>query len=125
MIDGIYAASVYVHDQAAALAWYTEVLRMEVRLDAPFAGDMRWLEVAPPGSPTNLLLIRGFGDWSPEKVGTATGIVLTTADIEAFSGTLSDRGVVFPMPPQRFDWGWNAVFADPDGNTFTLSQSRA
>jgi len=124
MIDGIYAATVYVNDQAAALAWYTEMLGMEVRLDASIAEGIRWLEVAPPGAPTNLLLIHGCGGWSPERVGVDTGVVLTAADVEATFGELSGRGVPFPMPPQQFEWGWNAVFADPDGNTFVLSQSR-
>ena len=124
MIDGIYAASVYVNDQAAALAWYTGVLGMEVRLDAPFEGGLRWLEVAPSGSSTNLLLIHGYGGWAPERVGIETGVVLTAADVEAAYRDLAGRGVDFPMPPQRFDWGWNAVLADPDGNSFVLSQSR-
>ena len=123
MIDGIYAATVYVDDQAAALAWYTGTLGMEVTLDAPFGEGMRWLEVAPPGVATRLLLVRGFGGWSPERVGTETGIVLTAADVEAAFRDLSGRGVAFPMPPQKLVWGWNAVFADPDGNTFVLAQS--
>jgi len=25
------------------------------------------------------------------------------------------------LVPQQFDWAWNAVLADPDGNTFVLS----
>ena len=124
MIDGIYAATVFVNDQAAALAWYTGVLGMEVRLDAPFEGGMRWLEVAPPGAPTGLLLVHGYGGWSPERVGRETGVVLTAGDVEATFHDLTGLGVVFPMPPQRFDWGWNAMLADPDGNTFVLAQSR-
>ncbi|MCP6646295.1 hypothetical protein NL493_29545, partial [Klebsiella pneumoniae] len=84
---------------------------------APFGDGQRWLEVAPLGAKTTLLLIHGFGGWTPEKVGTDTGIVLTADDVPATFQDLSDRGVVFPMEPQELPWGWNAVFADPDGNT--------
>lgn len=124
MIDGMQAASVYVSDQAMALAWYVEALGMEVRADAPFGNGQRWLEVAPIGSQPVLLLIHGYGGWAPEKVGIDTGIVLTADDVPATFQDLSDRGVVFTMEPQELPWGWNAVFADPDGNTFVLAQSR-
>ena len=41
-----------VTDQDEALAFYTEKLGFEVRSDTRFGenDDMRWLEVAPPGS---------------------------------------------------------------------------
>src|SRR5713226_10542774 len=44
-------AQVWVHDQEEALAFYTQKLGMEVRVDASFAemGDFRWLTVGPPG----------------------------------------------------------------------------
>ena len=47
-----------VADQDAALAFYTEKLGFEVRADTRFGeqGEMRWLEVAPPGSRARLAL---------------------------------------------------------------------
>ncbi len=47
-----------VADQDAALAFYTEKLGFEVRGDVRFGeqGEMRWLEVAPPGSRARLAL---------------------------------------------------------------------
>ena len=49
-----------VADQDAALAFYTEKLGYEVRGDTHFGenGEMRWLEVAPPGSRARLALNR-------------------------------------------------------------------
>jgi catechol 2,3-dioxygenase-like lactoylglutathione lyase family enzyme len=40
----------WVHDQDEALAFYTEKLGMEVRMDVTMAemGDFRWLTVGPP-----------------------------------------------------------------------------
>ena len=47
-----------VADQDAALAFYTEKLGFEVRSDTRFGenDEMRWLEVAPPGSTARLAL---------------------------------------------------------------------
>jgi len=47
-----------VADQDAALAFYTERLGFEVRADSRYGeqGEMRWLEVAPPGSTARLAL---------------------------------------------------------------------
>jgi catechol 2,3-dioxygenase-like lactoylglutathione lyase family enzyme len=47
-----------VADQDAALAFYTEKLGFEVRADTRFGeqGEMRWVEVAPPGSTARLAL---------------------------------------------------------------------
>lgn len=123
MTGGICAATVHVGDQAKAHAWYTEVPGMEVTIEAPFEGGIRWREVAPPRAPTNRLLVHCYGGWTREKVDTETGMVLTAADVEATFRDLSAKGVLFPMPPQQFGWGWNAVLADPDGNSFALSQS--
>ncbi len=47
-----------VADQDAALAFYTQKLGFEVRSDQRFGenNEMRWLEVAPPGSTARLSL---------------------------------------------------------------------
>ena len=47
-----------VADQDAAIAFYTEKLGFEVRGDIAFGenGEMRWVEVAPPGSRARLAL---------------------------------------------------------------------
>ena len=119
-IDAIHAATVYVNDQRAALAWYTEALGFELRRDAPFDEQNRWIEVAPPGAATGIVLIHGFGGWTPEKVGGDTGIILRSADVPATCQDLQDRGVVFDLPATQFPWGWTAVFQDMDGNRLVL-----
>ena len=47
----IASTQLWVHDQDEALAFYTEKLGMEVRVDVtlPEMGDFRWLTVAPVG----------------------------------------------------------------------------
>src|ERR1700749_1755134 len=46
-------AHLWVHDQDEALAFYTQKLGMEVRIDAtmPEMGDFSWLTVGPVGQP--------------------------------------------------------------------------
>ena len=51
----IATAQVWVHDQEAALRFYTDKLGMEIHEDVTLAemGDFRWLTVGPKGSPTS------------------------------------------------------------------------
>ncbi|MBV8714551.1 MAG: VOC family protein, partial [Chloroflexi bacterium] len=41
-----------VADQDRALEFYTDVLGLEKRVDAPFGNGGRWIEVAPSGAET-------------------------------------------------------------------------
>ena len=69
-----------VADQDAARAFYTEKLGWEVRGDDRFGenGEMRWLEVAPPGSSARLVLNPPMRD---EPGGGAIGV--ETTDVRA------------------------------------------
>ena len=55
-VSNIGVAMFTVADQDAALDFYTKKLGYEVRTDMRFGenGEMRWLEVAPPGSRARL-----------------------------------------------------------------------
>jgi len=119
-IDGIQVASVYVSDPDLALAWYQDALGMEVRHDALFSGERRWIEVAPPGAATALALVHKHADWTPDRVGRSTGITLYAENVPATCQDLRDRGVTVTMGPTKFDWGWLAAFVDLDGNAFQL-----
>lgn len=119
-ITGISHATVYVNDQEKALDFYTNVLGFEKRQDAPMGEGLRWLEVAPPGSPVIVNLIHGYGGWEPDRVGKSTGIILTANDVRATVEDLRAKGVAVTMEPQSLDWGTNAMIADPDGNSFVI-----
>jgi lactoylglutathione lyase len=86
---------------------------------------MRWIEVAPPGAATSIVLAHGYGGWSEEKVGQFTGIGLEADDIEATYRELSGRGVTFTEKPTKQPWGWQAQFVDKDGNGYVLGQTGA
>jgi Glyoxalase/Bleomycin resistance protein/Dioxygenase superfamily len=69
-ITRLYTADIYVHDLDKAVDFYVDKLGFEKRADEPVDEEgHRWVEVAPNGSETALVLSHGFGSWSPEKVG--------------------------------------------------------
>ncbi|HYX10861.1 MAG TPA: VOC family protein, partial [Candidatus Acidoferrum sp.] len=68
-------------DQDRSIAFYTETLGFEKRVDETFAnGQMRWIEVAPAGGTTAIALTPPMGEFQP---GRQTGIIVSTDDIEA------------------------------------------
>ena len=91
-------AQLWVHDQEAALEFYTKKVGMEVRADVtvPEMGNFRWL-----------------------AVGT---VFLTTEDCQASYDELSARGVEFTGKPERVPYGIDCAFRDPSGNNIRLAQ---
>ena len=104
-----------VADQDAALAFYTEKLGSEVRGDTRFGehDEMRWLEVAPPGSRARLALNPPMGG---EPGGGSIGV--ETADVLGEHARLSAIGGVAVDPEPMRTPGAPLLFMlrDPDGN---------
>ncbi len=126
----------WVHDQDAALEFYTRKLGMEVRSDVthPEMGNFRWLTVGPPRQPDIsivLMEIPGPPVMDPETAeqvkslmakGFAGTIFLTTDDVYADSEQLRSRGVEFTEDPEERPYGIDSGFRDPSGNSFRLTQ---
>jgi predicted enzyme related to lactoylglutathione lyase len=129
-------AQLWVHDQDAALAFYTEKLGWEVRADVtlPEMGDFRWLTVGPAGQgdfSVVLMAIPGepvMDGSTREQVadlmgkGFAGTVFLTTDDAYASYEELKGRGVEFTEAPEERPYGIDAGFRDPSGNAFRLTQ---
>jgi lactoylglutathione lyase len=122
MITHVSLTTVYVSDQDKALDFYVNKLGFEVRADDRM-GEMRWIQVAPKGAVTTIVLAHGFGGWSEEKVGQFTGIGLEADDLEATYRELSSRGVEFTEKPSQQPWGRQSQFVDQDGNGYVLGQT--
>lgn len=119
----IYSADIYVQDLDRAIGFYVDGLGFEKRADIPMDDEgHRWVEVAPEGSDTVLILARGFGVWSPEKVGGWSRLILQVDDMERTARNLKNRGVDFKREPESLPWGNYAEIRDPDGNEFGLLQ---
>ena len=108
-----------VSDQEAAKDFYTGALGFEVRSDTRFGenGEMRWLEVAPPGSTTRLALNPPMG-MAPGggMIGVETPDVLGEhARLRAVPGLDID-----PEPMQAPGTPVMFMLRDPDGNVITV-----
>jgi catechol 2,3-dioxygenase-like lactoylglutathione lyase family enzyme len=114
-ITGVSTIGIPVRDQRGALEFYTAKLGPEVRIDTAF-GRERWIEVAPPGSPTTLALVRGPNQ---VRIGYDTQVRLATDDAEAEHADLQARGVdvdamIVRYPVTMF------TLPDPDGNRIVI-----
>ena len=120
-ITDVRTVSVDVSDQDRALAFFTDTLGFEKRLDAPLTETTRWIEVAPPGARTSLALNAAADS---RAVGTDTGIRFTAPDVAAAHASMADAGVAvgellrWPDVPPMF------AFDDPDGNRFYILEER-
>ncbi len=131
-------AHLWVHDQDEALAFYTQKLGMEVRIDAtmPEMGNFRWLTVGPVGQPDVaivLMAIPGPPIMDPDTAeqvrglmakGFAGTVFLTTEDCRADYEQLKARGVEFTEAPSERPYGIDSGFRDPSGNSIRLTQVR-
>jgi len=123
-LSNIGVAMFAVADQDAALAFYTEKLGFEVRSDTRFGehDEMRWLEVAPPGSRARLALNPPMGG---EPGGSSIGV--EAADVLGEHARLSaiDGIDVDPEPMRTPGAPLMFMVRDPDGNTVVVVEEPA
>lgn len=132
----IASAQLWVHDQQAALAFWTEKVGMEVRADVtmPEMGNFRWLAVSPPGQEDVSIVLMSipgppvFESETVEQInalmakGVGATVFLTTEDCRADFEALKARGVEFVEEPEDRPYGIDAGFRDPSGNHIRLTQ---
>ncbi len=109
-----------VADQDAAVAFYVDTLGFEKRVDVPFGGNLRWIEVGLGEEATTIALAP-----PPEGAPTGkreTGISLFADDIDGYHERLRSAGVDVdaevarmgePVPPMFW-------FRDPEGNSLMV-----
>ncbi|MGA9875805.1 MAG: VOC family protein [Solirubrobacteraceae bacterium] len=129
-------AQLWVNDQEEALAFYTQKVGMEVRMDVtmPEMGDFRWLTVGPADQPDFAIVLMAIpgapvmdSDTAEEvralmAKGFAGTVFLTTEDCQASYEELKARGVEFTEAPSQRPYGIDAGFRDPSGNALRLTQ---
>lgn len=134
----IAAAQLWVHDQDAALDFWTKKVGMQVQADVtvPEMGDFRWLTVAPPGQKDVaivLMAVPGEPMLSPparQEVldlvakGLAGTAFLVVDDCRAAHAELVARGVEFTEDPEERPYGVDCGFRDPSGNSVRLTEPR-
>ena len=132
LITDLSTVVVPVADQQRALAFYVEVLGLEVISDFAYPTGERWLEVAPPSRSISLTLAAA----RPERpAGIETGVILATSDLAADLALLAERGADVdpaPLPAGEVRFWAGAALAgrppqalvrDEDGNSLLLVQA--
>ena len=134
----ISTVQLWVHDQDAALDFYTRKVGLELRADVtmPEMGDFRWLTVGPAGQDDVAIVLMAIpgppvmDEATAKQVrdlsakGFAGTVFLTTDDAQASYETLRGRGVEFTEAPEERPYGIDCAFRDPSGNSIRLTQVR-
>jgi catechol 2,3-dioxygenase-like lactoylglutathione lyase family enzyme len=133
----IATTHLWVHDQQAALDFWTSKVGMEVRQDVSLPdvdGVFRWLTVGPPGQDDVSIVLMAvpgppvMDDATRRQVldltakGFAGTVFLTTDDCQRSYEELSARGVEFTEAPHEMPYGIDSGFRDPSGNSVRLTQ---
>ena len=118
-----------VSDVDRAKAFYTGQLGFPVDVDHR-AGDMRVVQMTPPGSGCSVTIGTGLSDAVP---GSVRGLQLSVGDIDAARAQLVERGVDVSPIRHVGESGWAdgkggdynsfIFFSDPDGNGWTVQES--
>lgn len=130
MITNVSLVSVWVKDQDASLAFYTDVLGFEVGDDIRLAEDFRWLTVTHPSQPELHLHLTTPGppltDELQEQIrrsldsGGMPGVGLNVDDCRATCEALAAKGVTILQEPAERPYGVEALIRDNSGNWIVM-----
>lgn len=124
MIGGVNQVILYVEDQVAAKAFWTEKMGCRLVQDDEY-GDERWIAVLTPDGATRLVLskkVPGF-QVGPVRDGLPhSNVFFYAEDVVKAHEELTARGVEFPQPPVKQFFGWWSLFADQDGTRYALGE---
>ncbi|MFC7818214.1 MULTISPECIES: VOC family protein [unclassified Streptomyces] len=125
-----------VDDHDKALAFYRDVLGMEVRNDVGFEG-MRWVTVGSPAQPdVDIVLEPPLADPNASEAdqeamdrllakGLLRGVIFTTDDVDATFERISAAGAEVLQEPVDQPYGVrDCAFRDPAGNMLRFNQPR-
>jgi lactoylglutathione lyase len=118
MITKIATSAVYVADQQKAKTFWVEKVGFDLIRETPMGPDGAWLEVAPKGAASALVLypramMKGWETMTPS-------IVFECDDIAATFERMKNKGVKFEGEPKTMQWGTFAQFYDEDGYMYVL-----
>ncbi len=122
------------NDPDASLAFYRDILGLEVRLDVGYGG-MRWITVGPPGQPSTSIVLYppatdpGITEDERRTIvemmakGTYAIILLATRDLDGTFERLQAGGAEVVQEPTEQPYGIrDAAFRDPAGNLVRIQE---
>jgi lactoylglutathione lyase len=109
VINKIATVALYVADQDLAVDFWTKCVGLEVRTRRPLAAMGSWIEIAPPGAGSCLVLYPKvlLPDWTHRK----PSIVFECDDVHATVASMKARGVTFSQEPKTMQWGHSRPFS--------------
>lgn len=126
---------ILVDDHDKALAFYRDVLGLQVRNDVRFEG-MRWVTVVPPSQPELEITIETVDSHPGATVqdkqnhsellakGLLRGLIFATDDVDAAFARIRASGAEVVQEPADQPYGVrDCAFRDPAGNLIRLNQS--
>jgi len=143
MIQRMSHSAIFVLDQDVAKDFYVNKLGFEVSMDQSMPNGFRWLTVSPKGQPDLQIILMKVAPSpfyvskvqkiQPQDVDTIGELmkkgafgagVFQTADCRKTYEEMKAKGVEFLSPPKDQFYGVEAVFRDPFGNWFSLTQPK-
>jgi catechol 2,3-dioxygenase-like lactoylglutathione lyase family enzyme len=119
-VSKIATVIIPVADQDRQIEFYVDKLGLEKRVDIPFGGQYRWVEVAADGAETTIALA------PPPPGGSSgnreTGISLYSDDIDGYHAELKAAGVDVDAEVSRMGDPVPPMFwlRDPEGNSLLV-----
>jgi predicted enzyme related to lactoylglutathione lyase len=126
-----------VDDHDTAIAFYRDVLGLEVRNDVAYEG-LRWVTVGSPAQPdVDIVLENAVADPNASDEdkdaaarllakGLLRGVIFATDDCDAtFERIQAAGGDVLQEPADQFYGVRDCAFRDPAGNMLRFSQPKA
>jgi len=122
-IEKVGRVCVTAADTDRSIDFYVGKLGFEKVVDVPMGPDMRWVEVALPGTETNIAIAPP--PQGAEAGGSQTGICLDTTDVDADHAALKAAGVDVDDEVARYGDPVPPMFwvRDPDGNSLIVVES--
>ena len=143
MIQRMSHSAIFVLDQDVAKDFYVNKLGFEVSMDQSMPNGFRWLTVSPKGQPNLQIIlmkvapspfdVSNVQKIQPQDVETISELmkkgafgagVFQTADCRKTYEEMKAKGVEFLSPPKDQFYGVEAVFRDPFGNWFSMTQPK-
>ncbi len=124
-----------VDDHDTAIAFYHDVLGLEVRQDVKLEFG-RWVTVGPADQPELGIVLQTVGVGRPPAdaetlrsllaKGSLGGLVFTTDNVDALFARVRDSGAEVLQEPMDMPYGVrDCAFRDPAGNMVRFNQAKA
>jgi uncharacterized glyoxalase superfamily protein PhnB len=125
---------VQIHDPDFALAFYRDVLGLELRNDVAREG-FRWITVGAPAQPGVSIVLTNYLSGSPSDVdaiaalvakGAFHGVHFRTDDLDGAFEKAREAGAEIVQEPTEQPWGTrDFAVRDPSGNLVRVDQPPA